>query len=65
MLFCHSDQTIYGRVMWNPAQDLDAAYKLQIEKLFICTGIYYLLCVHIAISEIIILPEAFKDYPII
>ena len=36
--WCVTDQTIYGRVMWNPAQDLEEAYKLQIEKLFICTG---------------------------
>ena len=31
-------QTIYGRVMWDPAQELDAAYSLLIQKLFLCTG---------------------------
>ena len=34
------DDTIYGRVMWNTGQDLESAYNLQIEKLFLCTGIY-------------------------
>ncbi|XP_033117888.1 extracellular matrix protein FRAS1-like [Anneissia japonica] len=31
-------QTIFGRVLWNPDQNLDTAYRLQIEKLFLCTG---------------------------
>ncbi|XP_071508475.1 extracellular matrix organizing protein FRAS1-like [Diadema antillarum] len=31
-------QTIFGRVLWNPDQDLDRAYRLTIQKLFICTG---------------------------
>ncbi|XP_038060993.1 extracellular matrix protein FRAS1-like [Patiria miniata] len=31
-------QKIFGRVLWNPDQDLDRAYKLQIEKLYLCTG---------------------------
>lgn len=31
-------QTVYGRVMWDPAQDLDSAYSLLIQKLFICAG---------------------------
>lgn len=31
-------QTLYGRVLWNPAQDLNSAYKLQLEKVFLCTG---------------------------
>ncbi|XP_077999737.1 extracellular matrix organizing protein FRAS1-like [Glandiceps talaboti] len=31
-------QTLFGRVLWNPKQDLDTAYRLQIEKLYLCTG---------------------------
>ncbi|XP_023218012.1 extracellular matrix protein FRAS1-like [Centruroides sculpturatus] len=31
-------QTVYGRVLWNPDQDLKSAYSLRIEKLFICAG---------------------------
>ncbi|XP_067131538.1 extracellular matrix organizing protein FRAS1-like isoform X3 [Centruroides vittatus] len=31
-------QTVYGRVLWNPNQDLKSAYSLRIEKLFICAG---------------------------
>ncbi|XP_033644314.1 extracellular matrix protein FRAS1-like [Asterias rubens] len=31
-------QTIFGRVLWNPDQDLDRAYKLQIDKVYLCTG---------------------------
>ncbi|XP_013794564.2 extracellular matrix protein FRAS1-like [Limulus polyphemus] len=31
-------QTVYGRVLWNPEQDLESAYKLQIERLYMCTG---------------------------
>ena len=36
--FSSPGQTIFGRVLWNPDQDLNEAYKLQIEKLYICTG---------------------------
>ncbi|XP_070544831.1 extracellular matrix organizing protein FRAS1-like [Ptychodera flava] len=31
-------QTLFGRVLWNPDQDLETAYRLQIEKLYLCTG---------------------------
>ncbi|XP_043916303.1 extracellular matrix organizing protein FRAS1-like [Protopterus annectens] len=31
-------QTLYGRVLWNPEQDLNSAYKLQLEKVYLCTG---------------------------
>ncbi|XP_066304374.1 extracellular matrix organizing protein FRAS1-like [Branchiostoma lanceolatum] len=31
-------QTIFGRVLWNPEQDLSSAYRLQIEKVYLCTG---------------------------
>ncbi|XP_034535025.1 extracellular matrix protein FRAS1, partial [Notolabrus celidotus] len=31
-------QTLYGRVLWNPEQTLNAAYKLQLEKVYLCTG---------------------------
>ncbi|XP_034027090.1 extracellular matrix protein FRAS1 [Thalassophryne amazonica] len=31
-------QTLYGRVLWNPDQNLHAAYKLQLEKVYLCTG---------------------------
>ncbi|KAJ8404524.1 hypothetical protein AAFF_G00337910 [Aldrovandia affinis] len=31
-------QTLYGRVLWNPEQNLNTAYKLQLEKVFLCTG---------------------------
>ncbi|KAK3090989.1 hypothetical protein FSP39_016284, partial [Pinctada imbricata] len=31
-------QKLYGRVLWNPSQDLRSAYKLSIEKVYICTG---------------------------
>uniref|UniRef100_A0A4W4DQF0 VWFC domain-containing protein n=1 Tax=Electrophorus electricus TaxID=8005 RepID=A0A4W4DQF0_ELEEL len=31
-------QTLYGRVLWNPDQNLNAAYKLQLEKVYLCTG---------------------------
>ncbi|XP_041363241.1 extracellular matrix organizing protein FRAS1-like isoform X2 [Gigantopelta aegis] len=31
-------QTIYGRVLWNQQQDLKEAYKLNIEKVYLCTG---------------------------
>lgn len=29
---------MYGRVLWNPEQNLNAAYKLQLEKVYLCTG---------------------------
>ncbi|KAB7500158.1 Extracellular matrix protein FRAS1 [Armadillidium nasatum] len=32
-------QTIYGRVLWDPNQDLNSAYKLVIQRVFLCTGI--------------------------
>lgn len=31
-------QTIYGRVLWHPSQDLHSAYKLYIQRVFLCTG---------------------------
>ncbi|KAJ8339232.1 hypothetical protein SKAU_G00360180 [Synaphobranchus kaupii] len=31
-------KTVYGRVLWNPEQNLNTAYKLQLEKVFLCTG---------------------------
>uniref|UniRef100_A0A8C6YA37 VWFC domain-containing protein n=1 Tax=Naja naja TaxID=35670 RepID=A0A8C6YA37_NAJNA len=31
-------QILYGRVMWNPEQNLNSAYKLQLEKVYLCTG---------------------------
>ncbi|XP_028297013.1 extracellular matrix protein FRAS1-like [Gouania willdenowi] len=31
-------QTLYGRVFWNPDQNLKAAYQLQLEKVYLCTG---------------------------
>uniref|UniRef100_A0A8C1C520 Fraser extracellular matrix complex subunit 1 n=1 Tax=Cyprinus carpio carpio TaxID=630221 RepID=A0A8C1C520_CYPCA len=31
-------QTLYGRVLWNPEQNLNRAYKLQLEKVYLCTG---------------------------
>uniref|UniRef100_H2Y541 Uncharacterized protein n=1 Tax=Ciona savignyi TaxID=51511 RepID=H2Y541_CIOSA len=31
-------QTIFGRVLWTPSQDLKSAYKLQLEKVYLCTG---------------------------
>lgn len=31
-------QTLYGRVLWSPEQNLNAAYKLQLEKVYLCTG---------------------------
>uniref|UniRef100_A0AAY4BT87 VWFC domain-containing protein n=1 Tax=Denticeps clupeoides TaxID=299321 RepID=A0AAY4BT87_9TELE len=31
-------QTLYGRVLWNPDQNLKTAYKLQLEKVYLCTG---------------------------
>uniref|UniRef100_A0A3B4AGL3 VWFC domain-containing protein n=1 Tax=Periophthalmus magnuspinnatus TaxID=409849 RepID=A0A3B4AGL3_9GOBI len=31
-------QTLYGRVLWNPEQNLNAAYRLQLEKVYLCTG---------------------------
>uniref|UniRef100_A0A3B3VXF3 Fraser extracellular matrix complex subunit 1 n=1 Tax=Poecilia latipinna TaxID=48699 RepID=A0A3B3VXF3_9TELE len=33
-----SMQTLYGRVLWNPEQNLNAAYRLQLEKVYLCTG---------------------------
>ncbi|KAM6954491.1 extracellular matrix organizing protein FRAS1 [Aplochiton taeniatus] len=31
-------QTLYGRVLWNPDQNLNSAYQLQLEKVYLCTG---------------------------
>ncbi|XP_015220286.2 extracellular matrix organizing protein FRAS1 [Lepisosteus oculatus] len=31
-------QTLYGRVLWNPEQNLNVAYKLKLEKVYLCTG---------------------------
>ncbi|XP_064918606.1 extracellular matrix organizing protein FRAS1-like isoform X2 [Columba livia] len=31
-------QILYGRVLWNPGQNLNAAYELQLEKVYLCTG---------------------------
>ncbi|XP_036384589.1 extracellular matrix protein FRAS1-like [Megalops cyprinoides] len=31
-------QTLYGRVLWNPEQSLNTAYRLQLEKVYLCTG---------------------------
>uniref|UniRef100_F1M3H3 Fraser extracellular matrix complex subunit 1 n=1 Tax=Rattus norvegicus TaxID=10116 RepID=F1M3H3_RAT len=31
-------QILYGRVLWNPEQNLHSAYKLQLEKVYLCTG---------------------------
>ncbi|OWK55263.1 Extracellular matrix protein FRAS1 [Lonchura striata] len=31
-------QILYGRVLWHPEQNLNAAYKLQLEKVYLCTG---------------------------
>ncbi|XP_069157214.1 extracellular matrix organizing protein FRAS1 [Procambarus clarkii] len=31
-------QTIYGRVLWHPSQDLYSAYQLYIQRVFLCTG---------------------------
>lgn len=33
-----SGQILYGRVLWHPEQNLNAAYKLQLEKVYLCTG---------------------------
>ncbi|KFO84606.1 Extracellular matrix protein FRAS1, partial [Buceros rhinoceros silvestris] len=31
-------QILFGRVLWHPEQNLNAAYKLQLEKVYLCTG---------------------------
>lgn len=31
-------QILYGRVLWHPEQNLHSAYKLQLEKVYLCTG---------------------------
>ncbi|XP_078258376.1 extracellular matrix organizing protein FRAS1 isoform X5 [Rhinoraja longicauda] len=31
-------QWLYGRVLWNPEQNLNSAYQLQLEKVYLCTG---------------------------
>ena len=37
-IFLILGQKLYGRVLWSPEQDLKSAYKLTIEKVFLCTG---------------------------
>lgn len=34
----NKDEKLYGRVYWNPKQDLESAFRLQLDKVFICTG---------------------------
>lgn len=34
----YKGQKIFGRVLWNPDQDLSSAYKLSIKKVYLCTG---------------------------
>ncbi|KAG8515151.1 Extracellular matrix protein FRAS1, partial [Galemys pyrenaicus] len=34
----YKGQILYGRVLWNPEQNLNSAYKLQLEKVYLCTG---------------------------
>nr|XP_020140173.1 extracellular matrix protein FRAS1-like [Microcebus murinus] len=31
-------QTLYGRVLWSPEQNLHAAYRLRLEQVYLCTG---------------------------
>jgi len=31
-------QTLFGRVLWAPEQDLSTAYRLGLEKVYLCTG---------------------------
>ncbi|XP_069782867.1 extracellular matrix organizing protein FRAS1 [Narcine bancroftii] len=31
-------QRLYGRVLWNPEQNLNSAYRLLLEKVYLCTG---------------------------
>uniref|UniRef100_UPI00359004A1 extracellular matrix organizing protein FRAS1 isoform X2 n=1 Tax=Myxine glutinosa TaxID=7769 RepID=UPI00359004A1 len=31
-------QTLFGRVLWNPKQNLDSAYRLVLENVYLCTG---------------------------
>nr|XP_023408991.1 extracellular matrix protein FRAS1 [Loxodonta africana] len=38
MLPVTTGQILYGRVLWNPEQNLNSAYKLQLEKVYLCTG---------------------------
>lgn len=46
-------QTVYGRVSWNPEQDLQSAYKLSIQKVYLCAGIFIKLksCYRILLKE--------------
>ncbi|XP_067933161.1 extracellular matrix organizing protein FRAS1-like [Watersipora subatra] len=32
-------ERLFGRVFWNPNQDLNSAFRLQLDKVFICTGL--------------------------
>lgn len=34
----NSHEKLYGRVYWNPKQDLESAFRLQLDKVFVCTG---------------------------
>lgn len=38
IVWYYAGQTLYGRVLWNPDQNLNSAYKLQLEKVYLCTG---------------------------
>jgi hypothetical protein len=31
-------EKVLGRVSWNPGQDLSSAYRLQIERVLVCSG---------------------------
>ncbi|GFO33130.1 extracellular matrix protein fras1-like [Plakobranchus ocellatus] len=31
-------EKLYGRVLWHPDQDLSSAYRLMLEKVYLCTG---------------------------
>ena len=31
-------ERLYGRVFWDPKQDLDSAFRIQLDKVFICAG---------------------------
>lgn len=31
-------EKLYGRVYWNAKQDLESAFRMQLDKVFVCTG---------------------------
>lgn len=31
-------ERLYGRVYWDPKQDLESAFRIQLDKVFICAG---------------------------